>query len=332
MAILVQSSQEYKLLSHGITFHADPYASYGFSAGPFEQDDYEIITLFSSNHEAYIRADVNNATNTIMDMSFTNLTSTAQEFSSSNNWSGYSAPDCASSFFGSCYNFNAIIEAYGNIQAPNALSAPQTQQKCCSFGEWTGVGSNNGGQSMEQGGYGWAGFQLNPLPHANTYGYSLWVEDVYDNYPPNYISPPTWMNGVSGQTITLTTEINSLCSTNPIMNIWFEIWQLGSSSMEQEIGCIPNSVGHYWAYFILESPALPQCSGGWNNLCQLPQFNTVSLTGNVCSAYNNCEYINSNNNAGLVGWYIVHNTQDTSTSGIPSNGNQWYESWVSPGT
>jgi hypothetical protein len=141
---LVQSSPKYRVLSNGTTFYADPYTSFGFSSGPVKQDDYEIITLYSSNRESYIRADINNATNAIIDMSFTNLNSTARVFSSS-----------------------------------------------------------------------------------------------------------------------------------------------------------PNTIG---------------------------------FTGNICVSTNNCENINSNNNAGLVGTYIVHNTQDTTTSAIPSNGNSWTEAWDSPGT
>ena len=327
---IVQSSQQYKSLSQANTFYVDPHASFGFSAGPVKQDDYEIITLFSPNHETYIQAEVNNTTNAIIDMSFTNLTSTAREFSSSSNWSGYSAPDCANSLFGYCFNFYTVVEAYGDIQAPNSLSAPKTEQACCSFAEWTGAGNDDGGTGMVQGGYAWAGFQLRALPHANSNGYALWVEDIYDSYPPTYISPPSWMNGVSGETVTLETGALSACK--PTSSEWFEIWQLGSSSMEQVIACVPYNA-YTWGYYMLESPALPQCSAtGWNGLCQLPEFNTVSFTGNVCGLTSGCEYINSNNNAGLVGWYIVHNTQDTTTGGIPSNGNQWYESWDSPGT
>ena len=77
---LVQSSSEYRSLSHGTAFYADPHTSFGFSSGPNKQDDYEIITLFSSNREAYIQADVNNTTSAIIDMSFTNLTSAAEPF------------------------------------------------------------------------------------------------------------------------------------------------------------------------------------------------------------------------------------------------------------
>lgn len=79
-AALVQSSFEYKSLSHGTAFYADPHTSFGFSSGPNKQDDYEIVTLFSSNREVYITAEVNNATGAIIDMSFTNLTSTAEPF------------------------------------------------------------------------------------------------------------------------------------------------------------------------------------------------------------------------------------------------------------
>lgn len=331
-ASLIQSSPEYKSLANGAAFYIDPHSSYGFSAGPAKQDDYEIITFFSFNRESYITADVNNETAAIMDISLTNLNSTAVIFSSSNNWSGYAAPDCAGSLFGSCYSFNSVFKAYGDIQAPSSVSAPATENKCCSFAEWTGIGEDSSGTGMSQGGWVYSGFQLSALPHANSEGYTLFVEDIYDGHAPAYYAPPSWMNGVAGQTITLTTESNTLCSFNPIMNEWFEIWQLGSSSMEQEISCISNGVAHTWGYYILESPALSQCSGGWNNFCQLPNFGTLDFTRNICTSLSSCEDINSNNNTGLVGYFITHNTQDTTTSGIPANGNSWTETWDSPGT
>jgi hypothetical protein len=153
---------------------------------------------------------------------------------------------------------------------------------------------------MSQGGHAWAGYQLPKLQYANSNGYSLWVEGTYDEYPENYIALPSWMNGVAGQTITLKAEALAVCSTSPLKNERFEIWQMGSSSMGQEISCVPNTYSYLWGYYILESPKLSSCTNGWNGICQLPDFSTVGFTGNICSGSNNCENINSNNNAGLV--------------------------------
>jgi hypothetical protein len=186
---------------------------------------------------------------------------------------------------------------------------------------------------MVQGGYAWAGFQLSALPDANSTskGYAFWVENIYASQAPNYIYPPSGFNGVAGKTITLTTQEYALCSTSPIKWEWEEIWQLSSAKMSQDIGCIPNQI-YYWGYYILESPALTQCANGYDGLCQLPDFGSVSFTGNICYNSSNCIYINLSSNPGLLGYYIVHNTQDTTTGGISTNGNQWTETWDSPGT
>jgi hypothetical protein len=111
----VEQTAQYQSLAHGVSFYVDPYSSYGFYSGPVAQGDYVIITLFSSNREAYIRADVNNATGAILDMSLTNLTSTKPEFGSNSHWSGYAAPDCESTLLGYCTQYWPVSEAYGNI-------------------------------------------------------------------------------------------------------------------------------------------------------------------------------------------------------------------------
>jgi hypothetical protein len=328
---LVEQSAQFKSLAHGVSFYVDPYSSYGFSSGPVAQDDYVMITLFSSNREAIISANVNNVTGAITYMSFSNLTSIVPKDASSYNWSGYAAPDCESSLFGWCYNFNPVSEAYGNVQAPSSLTAPKTEQACCAVSEWTGIGNTASGTGMSQGGFEWQGFQLPSLPNSIN-GWALFVEDLYDNTPQIPLLPPLWMNGVAGQTITLKTQALTVCGISPLENEWWEIWQMGSSSVQHQIACVPNTYAYYWGYYILESPFGGPCAAaGWNEYCQLPDFSpTLTFTGNICSG--SCEYINSNNNAGLAGSYIVHNTQDTTTGGIPANGNQWSESWDSPGT
>jgi len=316
----------------------DPSASYGLSTGPVAQDDYVTVTLFSSNRDAYITADVSNVTGAITGMSFTNLTSTwyrATSCNSSCNWSGYAAQDCESEFLGICTEHYNVAEANGNVQAASSLTAPKTKDECCAIFEWTGVGNSSSGAGLLQGGYAWAGFQLSNLSDSNTHtGYAFFVENFGAGQNAIFIKPPAGFDGVKGQTITLTTEAYAICSVSPIKEDWEEIWQLGSSVYHQQIeGCI-QSVS--WGYYILESPISSACTGGFGgDICQLPDFGTVSFTGNICynsSSPSYCIDINSNSNPGLAGWYITHETQDTTTGGIPANGNQWSETWNAPGT
>jgi hypothetical protein len=236
-----------------------------------------------------------------------------------------------------------LYKVYGSIQFPNSLSVPPTEAAaCCAFGEWTGSGTNNGGANMVQGGVGWAGYNLAQLPSAESNGYVLFVEDIYSSSPPAYVTPPTWMNGVTGQTIKETTWINALCSLQPEVDNWAESWTLGSNSITVTIGCIPYAQ-QTWGYSVLETPTLPQCNGiGFDGVvCQAPHFantnngacsNCVSLTGNLCdeNGPGTCVNFNASGNP-TKGWYIVHNVEDVQTGGIAGGGNQWYETWLSPG-
>jgi hypothetical protein len=193
---------------------------------------------------------------------------------------------------------------------------------------------------MVQGGIGWAGYKISTLPH-NTNGYALFVEDIESNSPAAYFPIPSWMNGVTGQTITETTYVGALCSLQPQVDDWAETWSLGSNTFTEFIGCISHAQ-QTWGYSVLEAPPLPQCSGiGFDGIyCQPPHFantnnnctNCVSLTGMLCdeNGPGTCVNFNASGN-NVKGWYIVHNLEDVQTGAIAGGGNQWYETWLSPG-
>ncbi len=337
LALLVEQSPQFKNLAGGKPFSIDPYSSFGYTWGPGIVPTVRII-FFSPDRVSYVVAEVANSTRSIQQIYLVNDTSPKMVFAQSANWGGYSAQDCAGSTFGWCWSAWALYKAYGNIQFPNSLTLPHgaNPNACCSFAEWTGTGQNSQGSNMVQGGAAWAGMDIPTLPAANANGYSLWTEDIYDSRPPVFFTPPGWMNGVAGQTITETTVDYTVCSFNPIKDQWAQSWTLGGSSTLQYIACLPHN-SQTWAYYILEAPALPACSpGGYTGyICQIPHFssnncnNCVSFTGIICDQNGPGTCINLNTNANpLTNWYIQQNAQDTTTSNIAPNGNQWFETWI----
>lgn len=278
-----------------------------------------------------------------------NDSSVPYRFSSSAIFGGYSAEICSSKDFGYCYSPNALSEVYAsNLIAP-ATWVPGSQyggetQACCVLAEWTGVTDTNG-NGLTQGGVGWSGYNM-PPPSDAINGFYLFIEAP--GHEPIPIQPPSWMNGVQGQIITMYTLITGNCALpngGGGGDIWTQTWQMGSHSTSQAIACIPLSV-FYMGWSILESPSTEYegsaCSNGgfpWvdgnNNLwyaCELPQFSNIDpglqFTGVICNLTPSCFNFNYNNCAD-TGYYIVHNQQDTTTSGIPGGGDSWYEQWVS---
>jgi len=342
---LITQSAEFQELSRGIHFHIEPHSSFGYTWGVGISST-ERIVLFSPDDFAYIVSEVNIGSKQIESMYFVNDTEVGTYFDLSADWGGYYAQYCTGTFFGFCNGQACCLnKVYGNVQVPDGTFAPPNPpgavNACCAFAEWTGVQSGTGSSAccLTQGGVQWSGVNYPPLPDANGLGFTLFVEYVPSpsnlGTGPVYLAPPSWMNGVAGQTITMTTEVFQNCGSGGLTNDWWQFWQMGSSSTAQEIIC--SNLSDNYGLYILETPYNPsRCStanGGYPpGLCVLPRYtygggNSIGFTGNIC--YNlDCRNINSNADP-LIQDSIAHNSQDTSTSNIPGGGNSWTETWLS---
>jgi hypothetical protein len=328
---VIQSSR-FKVLAAGNTYNIKPYSSFGYTWGK-NITPTERIIFYSQNNLSYITAEVNVNTRKIVNISYTNTTNVHIYLTSSLvNQGGYSSKYCSSSFF-TCLSTAPVYGAYGNVQVPSTISKPSgATAACCTFAQWTGV-TNTTNTMLVQGGTLWSGFNLTASPKANSKGFVLFVEYVPSptngGSGPTFISPPSWMNGVQGQTINMTTKTTSNCvpSGGGTGDQWSEIWTIGSSSTMQGIQCVGTSTENY-GWYVLESPQ--GCSGNSNGCYygyyQLPDFSTVTYTSYICDN-SNCAGIGTNYNP-TSGYYIQHNSQDTSTSSI-SGGTTWTESWLS---
>ncbi len=340
----IMQTARFKKLSNGAQYHVNPYSSFGYTWGPGIKST-ESITLFSPDNSSYIVTDIYVSNNTgtsnaaiysgslvsnktIKDMYFVNATkiNVSASIVHSDNWGGYQEQYCSGSFFGVCTGTSSIGKVYGNIQIPSTIAAPSgATSSCCLLGEWTGVASSaNGTLNLTQGGI---------FVKFDNLGYWNWSTPwaFFTEYFPTQThaiiyQPPSWFTG-SGQTVNMTTEPLANCPNGT--NNWYEIWSSGGSSTSKGIGCRSTS-SITWAESELESPG--GCSGrngNYNGFCQLPQFSNVGFTGNICPAISGtCRNINSNYDP-IIGQYIQHNSQDTSTSSISSGGNSWTESWLS---
>lgn len=225
-------------------------------------------------------------------------------------------------------------------------SAPNPENNaCCALSEWTGVATSSIGANLIQGGVLWQGYKL-PTLSGSVNGFDLFVETPTGSNPyPVLISPPSWMGGVKGDVILMNTYVYDNCAGPG--DVWWESWQYGGYVTSQSIGCYPLSYFTYGTY-ILESTAskgapslcsnqgYPFTLGGVQYYaCQLPEFtnggsglpfNSVTICGQVSS--NQCRGLNANGDP-VTQYWINHNAQDTTTSTIPSNGNSWYEQWIS---
>lgn len=75
LAAAVEQSPQFKALSNGTSYGIIPGSSFGFMTGP-NTTPTVFITYFSPNRMAYITAEVNNDTEQIEQMYFTNDTTT----------------------------------------------------------------------------------------------------------------------------------------------------------------------------------------------------------------------------------------------------------------
>jgi len=335
----IETSAQFENLANGLTYHVDQEKSFGYSWGANIAST-ERILFYSPNGSGQIEADVYVVNDTIQHLYYANLTGFQEvTFGSSPNWSGYQAQYCGGTVLGVCTGYSKLSEAYGNIQVPNHLDDPAPSGDtggCCAFAEWTGVANSSGGGSyLTQGGIAWAGDHWS-VPDANSNGYSLFTEEVTSSScgspcAPSYLSPPSWMSGVSGQDITMETGVNANCGSNG--DGWYQFWTLGSDNTSQSIACLATLSMNYGAY-IFEAPAsICGSSGTYNSggfhFCQIPEFNdsgsALTYTGNICNHGGTCRGINTNTDA-VTGYYIYQGTQDTTTSSI-SGGTSWTETW-----
>jgi len=319
LAPSIMQTARFKQLANGVAYNIDKYRSFGYTWGA-NIPSTERIVLFAPNNASHIVVDIYVSNDTIQDMYYVPKSNVSYTINS-NNWGGYGAQ---------YYSSNIVSQAYGNVVVPSTISAPSgATHACCEFAEWTGVTFAEGSGNFVQGGIAYAGFNQ-VISNANSNGFALFVES-----PPSaatYISAPSWMNGVKGQTITLYTNSNGNCATGGL--IWLQEWKDGSSSTSQSMGC--SGGNDYYGWYIFESPNGCTGSGCFNftsggqkySLFQLPDFSSVGFTGNICGAAFTCRNINSNSDP-IYQLDIYHNSQDTSTSTISSGGNSWTESWVS---
>lgn len=324
--VIIHSAQ-FLALSKGNSYNIDPSSSFGYTCGPGIASTERVI-LFLQDKSAYIVTEVDVSTYKIQSMSLVNASVDSARYQNgqnSVNFGGYYAQYCHSAFFGYCTSVAGISAAYGNVQAPVAINPPNGQTAaCCRFAQWTGLTNGLTG-SLTQGGWAWTGFNQPALPNSNSYGFALFVE--YGSGNPVYISPPSWMNGVKGQTIFLQTFADASCSQNGD-DIFYQWWEVGSYVTSQVItGCIAhNSLDHAW--FVFESPSKCSGAGCYDGTFQIPSFSSTSWTGNICPFTGTCRNINSYADP-IQAYYIQHNSIDTATSAIQGGGNAWTESYVS---
>lgn len=323
LAPVIEQSLQFKELSGGEAYHVDPTRSFGYTWGVGIPSTERII-LYSADNLSYIVAEVYVSNYTIQDIYFVDGTKIQERFqTASANYGGYYAEYCSSSLLGICLGESALSEVYGNIQIPSTISRPSSGCKgvaCAAFGEWTGVSINSGGTNLTQGGISWAGFNVTP-PSNNNNGFSLFVERLPG--AATFFTPPSGWT-VQGNTINMTSEPFANCANGG--DLWYEVWKLGTSSTTQSIGCDSPS-GNYYGWYIFEAPAGCSGTGCYSGYYQIPQVSSMGFTGNICNSAT-CRNINSNSDP-IQGYYIQHNSQDTSTGTIASGGNSWTESWLS---
>lgn len=324
VAPVVMESQQFQKVANGVVYHTDQYSSFGYTWGPGINSTERII-FFSPDNSSYIVSDIYVSNKTIQDIYFINRTKVHVSFpGASSNYGGYYSEYCSGTFFGTCTGESTLSEVYGNIQIPGTISKPSTgcsTSACAVFGSWTGVSVDGSGANLTQGGISWFGFNVTP-PSNNRNGFSLFVQRLPNS--PTFITPPSgWI--LSGNTVNMTTEPMANCANTG--DDWYQFWKLGGSSTSQAIGCdSPTNI--YYGWYIFESPAGCSGSGCYSGLYQIPEVSSMSFTGNICNNVGTCRNINSNSDP-IQGYYIQHNSQDTSTGTISSGGNSWTESWLS---
>lgn len=324
----IMQTARFKELANGNVYHINPYSSFGYTWGPGMPSSERII-FFAPNNASYIIVDLYVSNSTIHDMYYTSRSNVSFGSSVSNNWGGYGAKYCNSG--SPCNSNSSLTQVYGNVTVPSTLTGPlSATHACCVFGEWTGITGGPGSGNFVQGGIVWGGYnQTSAVKNANTNGFALFVQQ-----PPNsatFILPPSWMNGVQGQTIALSTLANGNCATGGLL--WVQEWKEGSSSTSQYMGC--SGGNDYYGWYIFESPAGCNGSGCYNftdngktvSVFQLPEFSGSAFTGYLCGSSFSCRPINSNNDP--VGqFFLYHRSEDVVPSTI-SGANSWIDAWIS---
>ncbi len=319
---LIMQSRQFHLLAHGKAYHEKPFSSFGYTYGPTIPTSERVI-LFSPDESSYIVTEIELPSNQIQSMYFTDASQANFRFSGvqSDHYAGYRVLYCTGTFFGVCDSTGTNIAVEGTLQVPSYQNTPNgANSACCVFGEWTGASNDQYASSaLVQGGMAWSGINLAQLPNALSNGYVLWTE--YLPNPPVYYTPPSWMNGVQGQTINLSTQPYDSCSPG---NLWYaQLWNLGSNWSTQFVKC--DSVVEQYAWYVFESPPSPSCSsGGYNGYCQIPAIPNLGYTGQICltNGMQSCRNINSYSNP-IQGYYIVHTQVDLGNGDIPGGGAAW---------
>lgn len=351
----IMQTTQFNTLAKGIAYHTNQY-SFGYEWGP--NISTEIIMLYSPNNSTTIQTYVDTYTGKIESMSITNASdpfanssmkmggtfgfgsfqgsnisrNTANQgfttANSSSNFGGYSSQYCTNSLLGYCYGGASILsQVYGNIQIPGTLTKPNgATASCCQIAEWTGLSSGILGQLI-QGGVAWSGFNMPKFKYALSNGFVLFTQYTgISNI--TFITPPSWMNGIQGQTIKMSTAPSANCVGGG--DLWYETWQVGSYGISIPIAGSCSSPLPNYGWYIFEAPTFCNNLGGnYGGACQLPSFSTVAFTGNICNSTGSCRNINSNGDPIPYQYYIQHYSIDTATSSIPSGGNSWSESWLS---
>jgi hypothetical protein len=347
---IITASDQFKAISHGLTYHTDPYSSFGYSWGP-SSGPTETVVLYSTISGVYIVAEIDPVTQVIGTMYFENDSKTGYIMDNGNpsaNWGGYWSEYCNNVFFG-CYGVDYLSGAYARAYIAQTTSPTGQTLACCALSEWSGVSTSPDGSGLTQGGVLWAGYNLPPPAGANGNGWILFTEILPAG--PTYFTPPSWLPlpTPGDYTLTMETLISGTCSNPPgggTGDLWVQLWWYNGNALTQTLGCENNPWYHY-GDFILESPvtkgAGSACSNGGYPVtggyaCQLPHFYVFSNPQNdafvdffasICAHSNgNCRNINSNYDP-LQAEYIVHRSTDTSTGPIPGNGGSWQESWLS---
>ena len=345
----IRESSIFKQLAAGTDYRVQD-SSFGYTWGvgitPTER-----VILYSPDGRSYIVNEIDPSNHMIKNIykGYSPQTAVLTNINSEPNYGGFNAYYCSGTgwFFGTfCNGQSSNIAAQGNIQIPNTISEPTGDDACCQFAEWTGV-SDSGSQSGQnanvliQGGVTWCGSWSCGLTSMPS-GFNLVTEKTSatgtGEVGPTYFTPPSWMNGVSGQTIKMTTQIvTDYCAPGGAVSyLWDQFWQIGSSSTSQTIYC--DNLTQYaitYGWYIFESPGdcgtLP---GSYDGYCEIPQFsyngNPLAFSGYICGQYNDCPRPINTNYDQVNGYYIQHRNVDTGTSQIGSDGaswTEWYTNW-----
>ncbi len=361
---MIQQYPEFAQLSHGLTFHLQ-YNSIGYTSSP--GGDSLRVVLFSANGSVQIVTDIFTSNNTIQDMYGGNVGAgiflppvvTETSITPSGvtplingkltaNYGGYYVQYCDENILGHC-SYEGIDQVNATTIGPNTIEAPPSGQEvgaCCKIAEWTGVANGSGGTTyLVQGGLAWWGIHLSPPEgYSPVNGFLLFTE-TFPNMSctsskciPSYYSPPSWMNGIEGTTIQMSTVVNADCGSGGGGESWEEVWSVGSTFTANYIACM-TAKSETYAWYTIESPLDSQCTGsnggyyaGGVYFCQLPQFysggGALSWAGTICNINQGCRRLDSNDNT-LQAYYIEHNSVDTTTGTIANNGNSWTEAWDS---